>query len=55
MVTWAGRGTKMSGHGVSETLDEVETDLKDEEDVLLKMKELVLKEIMVLKVNWVPS
>ncbi len=33
------------------TLDEVENDLKTEEDTLLQMKELIIKEICVLKVK----
>lgn len=35
---------------INDTLDEVEIDLKDEEERLLKMKELIMKEIRVLKV-----
>lgn len=38
------------GGNISETLDEVEVDLKKEEDTLLKVKELIMKEIRVLKV-----
>ena len=36
---------------VSDAVEEVEKELKDEEDMLLKAKELVLKEIKVLKVS----
>lgn len=36
---------------ISETLDEVERDLRDEEELLLKLKEVVMKETRVLKVR----
>ena len=36
---------------LDETIDEVLTDLRKEEDVLLRLKERVMKEIKVLKVS----
>ena len=34
---------------ISDTLDEVDRELREEENTLLKLKELILKEIRVLK------
>jgi hypothetical protein len=40
---------------ITATLDEVDRDLREEEEALLKMRELVMKEIQVLQVEWVWS
>ena len=41
---------KQQVHTIADTLDGVGNELREEEDALLKVKELVLKEIGILKV-----
>lgn len=49
-----GKDDARSGTGlyrVNDALDEVDKDLREEEEKLLKAKELILKELRVLKVS----
>lgn len=46
----ANSSSKMKYGKISDALDEVDKELKDEEETLLRMKEQVMKEMRVLKV-----
>ena len=48
------QGKKGGQYRVNDALDEVDKDLKQEEEKLLKAKELILKEIRILNVSTYP-